>query len=56
MKPAMLHITRGEYKEYPLVVFGGHIDQEVRRSKFLAYHRAKKNKELTNMGLPGLPE
>jgi hypothetical protein len=56
MKPAMLHVTRGEYKEYPLVVFRGHIDQEVRRRKFLAYHRAKKNKELTDMGLAGLPE
>jgi hypothetical protein len=54
MKPEMLHITRGEYQHYPITVFRNHIDQEVRARKFLAYHRAKKNKQLLDLGLPAL--
>jgi hypothetical protein len=56
MKPEMLHITRAQYRHYPLTVFRLHIDQEVRARKYLAYHRAKKNKQLLNLGLPALDE
>jgi hypothetical protein len=56
MKPELLWITKAPYQQYPLTVFRNHIDQEVRATKFLVYHRAKKNKKLRALGLPPLDE
>jgi hypothetical protein len=55
MKPEMLHMTQNEFKHYDLTVFWLHIDQEVWRRKYRAYHIAKKNKNLLGLGLPPLP-
>ena len=55
MKPEMLHITHVEFRHYPLTVFRCHIDQEERKCKYCAYHLAKKNKQLLDIGLPPLP-
>jgi hypothetical protein len=47
-KPVDLYRSRAEYyNNYPLVVFRGHIDQEVRRLKYNAYLKAKKKKKET---------
>lgn len=45
LKPKDLYMMRSEYQQFPLTVFRKHIEQEVRRVKYIAYRRAKSQQD-----------
>lgn len=45
MKPRELYQSRVEYQDYMLTIFRGHIHQEVKKRKFIAFLKNKQAKK-----------